>query len=300
MNNLSQPPIDVKERLRIFTPLGIRFWDTARDSAVRDGLTVTARRKGTAGPVRQAFRTGGGLYAFRRLPGLRPVEYPDPDATDPESLAGPFKYIIEVRDEHHRFLPVVFAVDVPLSSRGIYPAAAAVSLPEDGPAGFYLFSAPARTPAPGIAAVRAQIRDVTSGQPAAYAVLEVVLDGSAWYGIADDQGRVAVQFPYPRVEAPLFGSPPAGSQPLANQQWALEVRVRYQPDGLTSFPPTTVPDYRSIFEQEQGLLYEHSPDASPPGGLTGSLSVSLHYGEPAIVRTGGVSELLVQPNVSIP
>lgn len=300
MSSLYSPTIEIIERLRIFTPLGIRFWDPVRDCAIREGLAVTARREGTARPVRRAFRTGSGIYAFQRLPWLQAVEYPDAAADTPEDQAGPFRYIIEVQDEQSRFLPVVFAVDLPLSARGVYPGAVAASPPEEGPAGFYLFSAPARGAIPGIATVHAQLRDVPADEPAAFAVLEVSMDDTTWYGLADDQGRVTVRFPYPRVEAPLFGSPPAGSEPLADHTWDLDVRVRYQPDGLTYYPPAGIPDYRSMFEQEQGMLYEHSPDGSPPGVPGESLPVSLHYGEPAIVRTGGVSELLVRPNMSIP
>lgn len=119
------------EEVRIVTVLGIRFWDAARDSQVSDGLVVSARAEGTTAPRVTAFRTLSGVYAFQGLPGLHDLEYPPPGATPAASPPLTARLIVEVEDTEDRFVPVAFAVEVPLPYRGVLTTAVGGSPPFD-------------------------------------------------------------------------------------------------------------------------------------------------------------------------
>jgi hypothetical protein len=286
------------ERFSVFTPLGIHFWDPARNTPVSDGLQVTARPEAAPGPVVHAFRTGSGVYAFRGLPGLRRVEYPmDEEQTFDASPPETRPFIIEVTDRKARFLPLVFRVELPLPYTGIYRPTANGSPPVDGNARFYLFSAPTRTPSPGLAVVRAHMveHEVTSPpvdasgrSPARHAVLEVEIDGKAWFGIADDEGRVAVFFPYPTFFGSLFNSPPGTGGlitsppgiPPTEQEWELTVRVRYS-SGLTPAPFSRFPKLVSIWNQPTGRVWP--TEAGPP---VDQWPQQLRYGQELVLRSG--------------
>ena len=212
----------VFERQTIFTPLGIRFWDPATDAQIGDGLRVRAWPDGATEPVRDAFRTGSGIYAFQGLPGLRDVEYPTGGGTASPPAAQ--RFVVSVEDQQRRFLPTVMRVDAPFY--GIYPTAGAASPPGRQPARrLSLFSALAD----GDCAWRrcGPIWCASPpAQPAAYAVLELdVEDSGIWHGIADERGCVAVFFPVPPFQATLGSSPPGPQAPPQEQQWQVTARV---------------------------------------------------------------------------
>src|SRR5262245_50957031 len=99
------------EKISVYTPLGIRFWDLAGDVAVVDGLEVTARPPGAPQLTRRAFQTASGVYAFRDLPGLRSQEASNPElAAGVHPIAGTplARFVIDVRDRLQRFLPATF------------------------------------------------------------------------------------------------------------------------------------------------------------------------------------------------
>ncbi|HLP57643.1 MAG TPA: hypothetical protein VK186_02380, partial [Candidatus Deferrimicrobium sp.] len=62
------------EQVNTFTPLGIRFWDSALDRQVGDHLLVKAYPVHGYGSPVHAFRSASGIYAFQGLPGLREIE----------------------------------------------------------------------------------------------------------------------------------------------------------------------------------------------------------------------------------
>jgi hypothetical protein len=286
------------ERFSVFTPLGIHFWDPARNAPVSDSLQVTARPRGAPGPVVEAFRTGSGVYAFQGLPGLRTVEYPADE--DKAPLASPPEtqpFIIEVTDLRGRFLPLVFSVDLPLPYTGLYRPTANGRPPVNGNARVYLFSAPTRTPSPGMAVVRAHLLEHTSTSPplddserspASHAVLGVEIDGKAWYGMADAEGRVALFFPYPTFFGRLFSSPPGGGGlatsppgiPPTEQEWELTVSVRYS-SGLTPAPFSRSPDLVSIWNQPEGRIWP--TEARPP---VDKWPQQLQFGQELVLRSG--------------
>jgi hypothetical protein len=125
-----------------------------------------------------------------------------------------------VYDPIGRFLPFVMHVDLRDEPGLLVPpctAAAALTTdasPPEKPAFVPLLNTPARTPPAGTAVVRASLRDGDTGQPAAFAMLEVREAGRAiGRGVADERGEVAVMFAYPEPSALPPWSPPARAGP---------------------------------------------------------------------------------------
>ena len=272
----------VIERQTTFTPLGIRFWDPATNSQVSHGLRVRAWPDGATGPVREAFRTASGVYAFQGLPGLRTVEYPTHNGGSTSPPVGQ-RFVVAVEDQQRRFLPVVLRVDAPFT--GIYPTALAASPPGEALPGFYLFSAPWRT-ATALAVVRADLVRESSGEPAAFAVLEV--DGQesgVWHGIADERGSVAVFFPIPPFQATLGSSPPGPQAPPQEQQWQVTARVLYEPAHLETPAGADVPDLRTVLTQAGGVVW-----AAAGGASAAQLNATLSFGQDLTLRTTGLAD----------
>jgi hypothetical protein len=76
--------------------------------------------------------------------------------------------------------------------------------------------------------VRADLRDLTAGQPAAGAVLEIIYDGLVvGWGIADDRGAALAVMPYP---APIDFTPdsPGTGESAWLQRWSLEMSVAWR------------------------------------------------------------------------
>ena len=211
----------VLERSVVFTPLGIRFLDVATGALVRHGLEVTAWPLDPGLPVdgaytvrgkgREAFVTPKGIHAFRDLPGMRDLEYPADGSTLSDEPEARHPFLIRVVDTRGRFLPVAFVESLPRLR--IYAGPGRSGTPRDGK-GFYLFSAPARRSMPGYAAVRAVLRDVDTGKRASHALIEIEGAGKTTKrGLADEDGAVAVFFPYPRVEYPAVEPAPTEPAP---------------------------------------------------------------------------------------
>lgn len=281
------------EYLSTVTALGIRFWDPVSDGQVRDNLVVKAYPVLGTGAVKTAFCTASGVYAFQGLPGMRAVEFNEGNG-DPRS------FFIEVTDKLNRYLPTVFQVDLPLNYSGLY-LSDDTALPGSSPAapnppGFYLFSAPSRSVTPGLAAIHAALIEKDTGEPAAYAVLEIDVENSGgenmgkWYGISDERGCISVLFPYPDMEVSLSQSSPAGpSIPLDQQEWQLKIQVHYAPDELTY--PTNIdnitsdlPLLESILDQSDGGVWTDS------NTFVNQWSTVLTFGEVLILTTDGVGE----------
>ena len=281
------------ERQTVFTPLGIRFWDPATDAQVAHGLVVRAWPDGATEPVRDAFRTASGIYAFQGLPGLRAVEYPSDDGTaSPPPVQ---RFVVSVEDQNRRFLPVVMRVDAPF--RGVFPTAGALSPPDDNLPGFYLFSAPWRV-ATALAVIRADLVRQSTGEPAAYAVLELeVEDSGTWHGIADQRGCLAVLFPIPPFQATLGSSPPGPQAPPNEQHWQITARILYEPANLETPNGADRPDLRTILTQASGAIWPAAGGAPGP-----ELSATLNFGQELNLRTTGLAEtrLLIDTGAFLP
>lgn len=278
------------EKVTTFTPLGIRFWDPARNIPVRYGLEVTARPATALWPITTAFRTASGVYAFQGLPGLHDLEHSNGDralTSPPDSQC----FTIQVKDLCRRFLPIAFDVDLPLPYKGLFRPTFNSSPPENSSVRFYLFSAPARLPVPGLAVVRANLVNQDTKSPAAHAVLETWIKGRRWCGIADERGSVAILLPYPTFIGTLGSSPPG--VPPSQQQWELTVRVRYNPAALP--PRTGIPRLRDLFSQPFADIWLDAIGQAVP-----EWSDQLVFGQELVVRTGKLSALWVLPRGSPP
>lgn len=287
------------EKVSHYTPLGIRFWDLAGQTVVANGLDVTARPLLRPGPIRRAFQTLSGVYAFHALPGMRALEASDPDLPAGErrldtSPPVASRFVVEVNDRLGRFLPHTFQVDVPF--RGIYPIGFSFSPSESDLPGFALFSDPSRPTLSGMAVVRAQLVErlgVGQFRPAQFAVLEVQLpSGEIWTGIADRNGSVVVHFPYPPFDATLSPpSPPIVSPQSRLQSWDLTVQVRYRADTQSKADTfATLPDLGAILTQPQAQIWPIQV-----GSAQTTLSSRLEFGQPVALNTAGRPELWVEP-----
>lgn len=291
--NLSRPA----ERVTLFTPFGVRFWDAVFDRPVSDGLRVEAWPLDRPSARRTAFVTAGGVYAFGGLPGLSEVERPDEDRPPDQSPPRSWRFVVEVRDTLRRFLPVVFTADVPY--RGIFPTRTPTGSGGARLPGFYLFSAPTRPAAPNLGVVRVHLEEFTGGgarRPAAFALLEVETNGLRVYGVSDDQGRAAVLFPYPVFPATALGSP--GPRAADRPHWRVTLRVRYSPAAQVRPAGTDLPDLTSVVAQPPATVWVTPPPG--PGGLAGEREGELVFGEELVLHTEGESTLLVLPAGSPP
>jgi len=292
--------IHLLEEFTVFTPLGIRFWDAALNHQIRDGLVVRAWSSSAVRTVVEAHRTASDVYAFRRLPGLLSVEYPDRDA---EMLASPPEeraFVVQVEDTRGRYVSAAFEVVLPLPYSGVFLRPAAGSPPTTLP-GFLLYSATTRPRPSSMAVVRGDLVhwDVASPErldrPAAHAL--VVLEGPSGefaVGVADARGRYMVVLPYPELDQPT-GSPPSQGRPLFDQTWTLSLSVRYDPARLVALSGTRIPDYGSVLNQGVAEVWE-SLTSPPEAGISSSaIDVELTYGRDLVVRTSGSSSLLVTP-----
>lgn len=280
------------EQLSTTTLLGLRFQDPAQERPILDDLVVTAT---PAADLRQrprvAFRTGGGVYAFQGLPGLRHLEH---GALPAESPPATTRFVVAVKDNAQRFLPALVQIDLPLPYRGLYRPGGVNSPPlDDGGANFYLFSAPTRTPPPGTALLRAQLYDQLEEKPAAFALLEVQMATQRWVGLTAENGSAVVIFPYPTFTRALGnGSPPPLSR---QQQWPLTLRIYYEPAVLDFLPGYTMPDLRSIRRQRPAQLFLQ--EGGPP---VDEVTDQLLFAEEFRLATDGLSHLLLAPAPSSP
>jgi len=299
--NFATGPGRPLDTLRIFTALGIRFWDLLLNVPIGDGLQVQARLEGSSGNPLDARQLPSGVYAFFGLPGLRAAEYP----ADPPDFGPPrtFNYIVTVADLLGRFLPAVLVYSLDQAGRVL-----AGGIPDPGrdPRVAYLFSAPSRTAPPGIAAVRADLLDKDTGQPAAWAVLRLQVAGQpeAWTGVADDRGRALILFPYPLVDRLTLGSPPGSGQgSITEQNWPVSVQARYGPanlrfslDGVPglAYPWSVTPNLKSILEDQPPARIWTEDSQS-----TFSADATLVFGQELVLRTRLSDPALLSSTLSI-
>ncbi|MFN7937170.1 MAG: hypothetical protein U0R19_27850 [Bryobacteraceae bacterium] len=282
----STVPVEV---VQVFTALGIRFWDTALDVPVSEGLVVKAYWSETDYPPVEAFRTKSGAYAFQGLPGMHAVEYPENGGSLP-SLPVKKTYQISVEDVSGRFLPMVFGVDLPLDYPGLFLSGDTASLP-GAPGRAFLITAPTRPIVSGLAQVRADIWDADNACPAAHAILRVQFGSDFWTGIANQNGSALVTFPFPISERLRLGSPPGSGQgSVSDSRWPVRVTVRYQPSRLrypladrSDVPERwkSLPSLRTILGQQQVPMIVRDNPLSE----TAEWNAELTFRQPLVVKT---------------
>ncbi len=264
-------PFITLDRLTMVAPLGLRFHDSSSGALVGDGLSVWAYPTGKPSTKREAIGNRKGVYVLHHGYGLREREHGDGTAAYWQNPVPPNKdFVIEVTDQQRRFQPFQFTASLPFE--GIFRFDSALESPLGARTTVPLFSSPVRSVPSGMAAIRADLWDTSLDAPAAWAMLEA-FTGSKFLGrgIADDQGRIALIFPFPTpisfAPASPPGSPPgsppvATSPPLTEQVWPLELRAFYTPERPLSSPPdflgdagVALPDLRFTLSQPPATMW---------------------------------------------
>ena len=296
------PAGTVIETQRLVAPFGLGLFDAALGRFVSAGLAVRLfRRVGSdlAAPI-SARATRRDLFTAQDLPGLRGFEAGG-------LLSPPLPWLVEVRDAWGRYTPCVIEALLPHPGLLLQPPCAAALWPQPItspamrlPQGVPLLGTPARPVPAGQAVVRATLVDADNAAPAAWAVLEVALDGHLLgRGVADARGEVVASFPWPEPADPLPvfspGSPPgppAPPHPLDQARWPLQIAVRWQrglPLHRTDPAQPDLPDLCALLTQPLAALsLAHSP--------TEPLHEAwLLYGQTLVLAADAGARILVHP-----
>jgi hypothetical protein len=290
----AQRKLLVLDQVTIVAPLGLRFRDAVTGALVGDGFSVWAYPSIQPYARRPLIPNRKGVYVLHHAPGLRDLENGKGDDAFWSNLSASREFVVEVRDLEDRFLPFQFTAALP--ARGIFqwndstggsPPTSIASLP--------VYSSCTRIPPAGIAVVRADLWDPSRnghGAGAASAVIELYDDQQlVARGIADQQGRIAILFPYPspRSFSPAsppgsaFGSPPvATGPPLTEQIWMLRVRAFYaRADQSLSISKDkdALPDLRSILSQPEAVLWADESRTEP------LQETAVQYGQSLILKS---------------
>lgn len=290
-----EPPV-VLDRLTLVTPLAIRFWDDVTLSPIADRLSVRAYPPGRPERAMQSVLNHSGIHVFYGLPGLRSVENGSGDGAFWSAQVVQKQFVLEVADTAGRYLPMSFTADAPTRNLFSLPC---LSPPMSSP-GVPLFSGPGRSVPPGMAIIRAELRNALTGLPAAWARVEAQhspLSPPA-RGMSDALGRVTLLFPYPEPAGNPAGSPPPGavSVALPQQEWPVDMRAWYS----GAMRATELPDWCTFFAQGRSVLWSDS-------ALTHAFTrTTIRYGRETILQSQDsgsrteLSVLLITPAGSPP
>jgi hypothetical protein len=255
-------------------PLGIRLLDPLDGRPVADGLEVIAYRVAPGSPpVRPTARDPLGGERVHRLAATAnsAMVWVFPEPLGARAAA----WHVEVRDPDRRFLPVRFTAQIgPGGLLALAPGAASLATP----AGTPLFSAPGRPPAASAAVLRAALWDPVGARPAAWALLEAsVGSGPVTWGLADDQGQVAVFLRHPDLRSAVCSGSGSdfGAGRLAEVCWDVRLRAFYRPGGATG----PLPDLAAVVAQPAAMLWSRLADRTPLEPQT------LKYGAELVVRS---------------
>jgi hypothetical protein len=276
-------PLEVSQT---FTPLGLRFWDLTQNMPIADSLAVNLRLANSSAPAIPAVLTRSGVYTFFGLPGLYAAEHPGPAGYGPPRT---FRYVVTVQDSLGRYLPAVLVYT--LDQTG---AVLVNGLPDtaSGARVAQLFSSVSRTVPPGVGAIRADLVDRDTNQPAAWAVIRAQINGETetWTGISDEAGRVLVLVPYPVMQVLQLGSPPGtGQGSIAAQSWPVTIEAQYSPDQL-GYPAADFPDVQWPWTGTPSLkdILVNQPAAAiwpNPAVPVMQLTANLNFGEDLVLSS---------------
>jgi hypothetical protein len=255
-------------------PFGVRFWDGAEQRFVPEGLDVRAGLASGGAQIVLAPNPSA-IFTARGLPGTGGGEFGDPD-DGYWSTVVTRSYRVQVADSLGRFLPFAFQARLPAQGLFVFPQSPPGPLAD----GIELFSSPSRPVTSMRAVIRAELRDVAAGGPAAGAVLAAVVDArSTFTGMADATGKVAIVFPYPEPSdfPVLQTSPPAAvvGGSFVDHTWPVVLSVRYRSVAGT-FP--AYPDLAAALVQPPAILQGDTAGAPLP-------SQTLQMGRELVVRS---------------
>jgi hypothetical protein len=259
MINLPLPIRKPPERIQRTCALGLRFLDKATGLLV--GADVAIGQSGReclglwahAWPINAPERkvagivTPSGVVAFHGLAGLR--EFENSGESNPWASTEPRRFQVEVSDRMGRFLPCTFVINAPERGTAVFAGEGSAPWIEERGA-VPLFSVPSRLAPAGLAVVRAELREVARDRPAAWALVEATYFSGGVrrtaHGLADDQGRLLMMFPYPEGHRRVFnGSPPGDSRGIWQQKWTIDLSVFH--DSVNN--PEPVADYARRLNQ---------------------------------------------------
>lgn len=312
------PQIQRLDRLTLVAPLGLRFCDLMSGVLVGDGLDVQVYPSGSPATRVSAIANRKGVYVLHHAPGLRDLEHGEGDKAFWQNLPPARNFVIEVNDNERRFQPFQFTASLP--AEGVYqwtdplfssPLSPAKSIP--------LYSSPVRAVPAGMAVVRADLWDGSNDTAASWAVIEASLnDRIIARGIADEQGRIALIFPYPAPRpfaissppaSPLGSPPTASTLPLTEQAWPIRLRALYTPVRPIASPPNlfetkpALPELRFTLSQPEATIWADAAFTEP------LLEGSLEYGHERVLQSKAAtsppsqsrqSVLFITPAVSPP
>ncbi len=313
------PQILKLDRLTLVAPLGLRFCDQMSGAFIGDGLDVQVYPSGNPFSKVPAVANRRGIYVLHHAPGRREVEHGEGDLNYWQAPPPTKDFVVEVNDQQRRFQPFQFTASLP--AQGVYKwIGPVVDSPPNPSESVPLYSSPARSVPAGMAVVRADLWDATSDAPASWAVMEASIDDrTIASGIADEQGRIALIFPYPAPRPFSMSSPPAlgsplgsppgpSSLPLTEQVWPIRLRVLYTPVRPTLSPPAAVgatpqlPELRFTLSQPAATIWSDADLTEP------LLEASLRYGRELVLQSQATSPpsqarqsvLFISPAVSPP
>lgn len=253
----------IMEQITRIAALGLELIDAASDRRVGDGLIVRVAPSGRPQRVVIADANPSGIFVAHDLPGLGGWSH-----GGDEPLPHP-EFDVRIDDRLGRFLPCRLRLALPAS--GLARPACRADIP--------LFSAPTRI-IPGLAAIRAEVVNHATGQPAAWAVVEARQAGTLLcLGMADGQGRLLLAFSYP--------TPPPSAQPLDRTTWPLTLHVRHQP-GLD---PEQPPELCQALAQPAAKFV----DVVEPLATVAELAITLRLGRETHAAHPGGSQLHITP-----
>jgi hypothetical protein len=277
------------EKFPLVAPLGLCFHDVATGERIADGLKISIYPlTNNIRKIRKdALPNRSGVYVLQNAYGLENFKNGAGDAEFWANNPPRKTYIAEVSDAERRFQSFQLTLKLPV--KGIYRwENAPPSSPNKTLASIPLYSAPTRKITNAMSVVRAELRQ-SDGTPAAFAVLEARFDNNlVARGIADRDGKIVLIFPTLAPQSNPFASPPTGATnvTLAEQQWILDLNVKYQPSIFQTSPPIVaeiegenLPDLRRVLAQSNGKIWT---DAAQTEELK---TVVLRLGKELILRS---------------
>jgi hypothetical protein len=281
------------DRVTTVAPLGLQFHDAATGTIVGEGLSVWASPAGRPAAKRPLVANRVGVYVLHHADGLIELEHGKGDQDYWNGPPATRQFAIEVSDEYARFQSFQISIDLP--AKGIYKWTGGNGSPLSPMTSIPLYSSPARQAAGGMAMIRAELHDpLRAGElgNAAGAVLELY-DGQMLVarGFADEQGRIALIFPYPSPRSfppssppgsPLSSPPVATGPALTDQVWPLKVRALYSrplSSPLNQLTEDSLPDLKSTLAQAEAQLWA---DADRTETLS---EVALQFGRELILKS---------------
>jgi hypothetical protein len=215
-------------------PLALKLRDVSDLSLVSDDLLITATETSPARRSIALRATPSGIWTAPGVPCLRPE-----DAINParwSAVAQPFE--IQVSDPGDRYLPMRLVARLPAEAAIAWPNFSSLPAgirtaltPPGSPVGSTpdfvpLFPATARKPSASMAQVYSHLAMASRGVPvgnASFAVMTVSIGGSIrGVGIADSNGAVQVNFPYPLLPA---ASPAERAAGTTRFEWQVTIAV---------------------------------------------------------------------------